>query len=97
MSAIGRALGFSMDAGEAPREKRMGMSEGDIGSIAGDTEDDTGPESKSPDSEGSEKPKATAETLAMKQFERASTTEAKVAAMKDFLEACGMTSAGSDY
>jgi len=30
-----------------------------------------------------------AEVLAMKQFERASTTEAKVQAMKDFIEACG--------
>ncbi len=34
-----------------------------------------------------------AELLAMKQFERASTTEAKVQAMKDFLEACGATGA----
>ena len=30
-----------------------------------------------------------AEVLAMKQFERATSTEAKVAALKDFLEACG--------
>ena len=39
-----------------------------------------------------EKPKASgsAEVLAMKQFDRASTPEAKVQAMKDFLEACGL-------
>ncbi len=36
-----------------------------------------------------------AELLAMKQFERASSPEAKVQAMKDFLEACGAI--GSDY
>jgi hypothetical protein len=39
-----------------------------------------------------EKPQASAsaEVLAMKQFERAATPEAKVQAMKDFLEACGL-------
>lgn len=33
---------------------------------------------------------ASAEVLAMKQFDRAPTPEAKVQAMKDFLEACGL-------
>ena len=39
----------------------------------------------------SEKPKGggSAETLAMKQFMRATTAEEKASAMKDFLEACG--------
>lgn len=34
--------------------------------------------------------KADAEVLAMKQFERAKTPEAKVEALKAFLEACGV-------
>jgi hypothetical protein len=45
------------------------------------------------DPEMLEEPKASdasAEVLAMKMFERASTPEAKVQAMKDFLEACGL-------
>lgn len=53
--------------------------------------------SEAPMSEGGEmmeeeapKASASAEVLAMKQFERASTPEAKVQAMKDFLEACGL-------
>lgn len=54
--------------------------------------DDMAPESTGePKSE--EKPKegdSTAEVLAMKQFERAGTPEAKAQAMKDFLEACGL-------
>ena len=38
----------------------------------------------------SEKPAGgSAETLAMKQFMRATTPEAKASAMRDFLEACG--------
>ncbi len=37
---------------------------------------------------------AGAEVLAMKQFKRASTPEAMAQALKDFLEACGVT--GSD-
>ena len=36
------------------------------------------------------KTSASAEILAMKQFERATTPEAKVQAMKDFLESCGL-------
>lgn len=39
-----------------------------------------------------EKPEgsSSAEVLAMKQFDRATSPEAKAQAMKDFLEACGM-------
>ncbi len=39
-----------------------------------------------------EKPKgpASAEVLAMKQFDRATSPEAKAQALKDFLEACGL-------
>lgn len=40
------------------------------------------------------KPAASAEVLAMKQFSRASTPEAKAAAMRDFLEACGCSMDG---
>ncbi len=41
------------------------------------------------DAEGETKGSASAEVLAMKQFMRADTAEAKAAAMKDFMEACG--------
>ncbi len=45
---------------------------------------------ESPVSEVPEKKvSASAEVLAMKQFMRADTAEAKAAAMRDFIEACG--------
>lgn len=69
-SKLGKALGFSMDEGDAS-----------------DMDDDTPPSVADP---LEDKPKGgSAEILAMKQFERATTTEAKVQALKDFLEACG--------
>ena len=43
-------------------------------------------ESMEPEKKGS----ASAEVLAMKQFERAKDPEAKAQALKDFLEACGL-------
>ena len=48
-------------------------------------------EEESPASESTEaKPKtASAEVLAMKQFDRATTPEARAEALKDFLSACG--------
>lgn len=51
---------------------------------------------ESPVSEVPEKKKvsASAEVLAMKQFMRADTAEAKASAMRDFLEACGATGEG---
>lgn len=58
----------------APAEDAMAMDEG-LG------ED---PMEKDP------KASASAEVLAMKQFDRATTPEMKVQAMKDFLEACGL-------
>lgn len=57
-------------------------------------------ETDAPASESTEKakPAASAEVLAMKQFTRASTPEAKAAAMRDFLEACGCTTdSGEGY
>ena len=63
--------------------KALGFLDMEEDPAADDTADEESPASK-------KEPKAaSAETLAMKQFERASTTEAKVQAMKDFLEACG--------
>lgn len=58
-----------------------------------DFSDEPEMDEEAPASEDTEPKAATAETLAMKQFERATTTEAKVQAMKDFLEACGATGA----
>jgi hypothetical protein len=63
------------DLGEgAPASDTMGMSES-----TGDAPVDDKP-----------KGTATAEVLAMKQFDRATTPEARAQALKDFLEACGL-------
>jgi len=97
-SKIGKALGFSMDSGdETPREKKLGMSEGDIpfGDTSPDEMDsdsDKG-EDASPDS-GSmtlEKDKGPMgpEEIAMKMFSRAKSPSEQVAALKAFGEACG--------
>ncbi len=59
-------------------------------------DDEEAPVSEELDVEAEVKPKektgGSAEVLAMKQFERATTPEAKVQALKDFGEACGWTS-----
>jgi len=74
MSKLGDALGF-------PKEpKAFSADEGD----ASDSEDAPASSKAKPDDKS-----GSAEMLAMKQFERASSTEAKVQAMKDFIEACG--------
>ncbi len=73
-SSIGKAIGY----GEAP---------GGPPSLMGDV--DEMDSEAGPDSAETPAP-AGAETLAMKQFERATTTEAKVQAMKDFLESLGV-------
>lgn len=89
-SKIGKALGFTMDMGETPREKHLGMGEADIP----DTSPDSSPDMSGPESESMEKPKGktSAETLAMKLFDKASDPESKVEAFKSLLEACGVTS-----
>lgn len=74
MGKLSKALGLDMDMEAPPASESMPMDEGD-------------------DELAEEKPKAdtaSAEVLAMKQFDRASTPEAKVQALKDFLEACGL-------
>ena len=91
-SKIGKALGFSMDSGESPMEKKKGMSEGDIPSIDAVPEemdsDDAAPDSgsmtvKEPSAESSP------EVMAMRLFDRATSPQAKVDALKAFGEACG--------
>lgn len=103
-SKLGKALGFSMDLGETPKEKKLGMNSSDIDSTTGGSgktpAEDQIPQSENGeevmDDEGSEKSgDASAETLAMKMFEKASTTEAKVSAFRSLLEACGVT--GGSY
>ncbi len=49
-----------------------------------DSDDDSVESKKEPDQQNK------AEVLAMKQFMRAETAEAKATAMKDFMEACGV-------
>ncbi len=44
--------------------------------------------SETPEEDAAEPGVGKAEVLAMKQFERATTTEAKAQALKDFVEAC---------
>ena len=92
---IGKALGFSMDLGETPKEKSLGINEGDLPRVdtsadEGDSDDDMGEDSVSdpkvkPDAMGPE-------VLAMRMFDRAKTPEAKVEALKAFGEACGWSS-----
>ncbi len=77
-SAIGKALGYSMDVPSA--DKAGEMDEGDS------SDEELTPASKA------EPKAASAEVLAMKQFERAKSPEAKVQALKDFLSACGYSS-----
>jgi len=93
---IGKALGFSMDLGETPREKKHSKDEGDVD--ISDEFDLSGPEDEldAPESDnmaGDEgEPKtsdSTAETLAMRMFSKATTDAGKVAALKAFGEACG--------
>ncbi len=48
------------------------------------------------DMKAEKKPAASAEVMAMRMFEKASSPEAKVAALKAFGEACGWSS-GEDY
>ena len=80
-SKLGAALGFpGLDSGSADEGD---SSDASMEPSVKDTSE------KKPDGGGS------AETMAMKMFEKASSTEAKVTAMKAFLEACGATS--SDY
>ncbi len=57
-------------------------------------EEGDGMEMSEPPASVDEAAPAGAEVLAMKQFKRASTPEAMAQALKDFLEACGVT--GSD-
>lgn len=74
MGKLSKALGLDMPSDEAPASDAGLSDEGD-------------------ESDMLEKPKAdsgSAEILAMKQFERAADPAAKVQAMKDFLEACGL-------
>jgi hypothetical protein len=59
-----------------------------LGYSMGDSEEEA-PMSETPVKEAP-KASASAEVLAMKQFDRAKDPEAKVQAMKDFLEACGL-------
>lgn len=97
---IGKALGFSMDLGETPREKKLGMDSGDIPSIdaepaVDDSDSDMGEDSESGIRHEATKGPASAEEMAMSMFEKASTPAGKVAAMKGFLEACGLT--GGSY
>lgn len=95
-SKIGKALGFSMDSGESPREKKMGMNEGDLpsvdthpGDMDSDSEmgDDSAPDSGSMTDEpkGPQGP----EEIAMKMFSRAKSPSEQAAALKAFGEACG--------
>jgi hypothetical protein len=85
------------------RRAKQGFNESDISAIVeGDgphpvggqpDDDDEAPVSESgEDPMASDEPEGTgsAEVLAMKQFGRATTPEAKVAALKDFLEALGV-------
>lgn len=94
---IGKALGFSMDSGESPREKKMGMSEGDIPSVdaypaEGDSDSEMG-EDSAPDSGSmkADEPKGPQgpEEIAMKMFSRAKSPSEQAAALKAFGEACG--------
>ncbi len=62
------------------------MSGGDDSS----DESDSGPKSEKTEGSGS------AEVLAMKQFMRATTPDAKASALKDFLEACGCSMSGGE-
>jgi hypothetical protein len=84
---VGKALGFSMDLGETPREKELGVGTEDVEAVVDGAED--------PLAEGLEMAEeeapvaASAEVMAMKMFERAKTPEAKVDALKAFGEACG--------
>ena len=90
---IGKALGFSMDLGETPREKpSTDESDADVS----DEFDLSGPEDELDAPEGDDmaegEPKtsdSTAETLAMRMFSKATTDAGKVAALKAFGEACG--------
>ena len=96
---IGKALGFSMDLGETPREKKHSKNESDAD--ISDEFDLSGPEDEldAPESMGDnvalgdeDEPKtsdSTAETLAMRMFSKATTDAGKVAALKAFGEACG--------
>lgn len=78
MSKLGDALGFASPKGLKGAETPA-MDEGD----GSDTD------SLTPASEKTEPKGGTAEILAMRQFDRATTPEAKVQALKDFGEACG--------
>lgn len=64
----------------------MGMGGADASSMS----DDAGMDEMPMMDEEAPVADASAEVLAMKQFDRAPTPEAKVQAMKDFLEACGL-------
>jgi hypothetical protein len=71
---------------------------GKLGDVLGfDAAAEVAPEENlATESVAEEKPKGgSAEVMAMKMFSKASSPEAKVAAMKAFLEACGAI--GSDY
>ena len=66
---------------------------GKLSEALGMSMDDAGedmPVSESTEDAGDKPKVASAEVLAMKQFDRASTPEAKAQALKDFLEACGL-------
>jgi hypothetical protein len=100
-SKIGKALGYSMDLGETPREKKLGINDGNLPKVDAypaemDSDSDAGEDANGPDSsmeDGPEsmkdEPKADAEVMAMRLFEKAKSPEAKVDALKAFLEACG--------
>lgn len=93
-SKIGKALGFSMDLG---KPKGPSIDEDMDETLTGEGIDDAlpdEPEMSGPESSGEPKG-GSAEVLAMKQFERATSPEAKVQALKDFGEACGWTSGPS--
>jgi hypothetical protein len=95
-SKIGKALGYSMDSGESPREKSLGMNDGDIPSVDKapaemDSDSDMGEDSEPMEKDAGR----TAELLAMKQFQSAASPEDAVSAMKNFLEACGMAGGAS--
>lgn len=73
--------------------KALGFDMG--GMPGGDAEDSSDALDEAPASAKEPKAGLSAETMAMKMFEKASTPEAKVTAFKALLEACGV--GGSDY
>ena len=105
MSKVGKALGFSMDKEDNAQMSTKGYNDSDIDKTAGLSLGDEGGGDESPassmgDPSDGMKPKddmmsAGPEVLAMKMFEKASTPEAKVEALKAFGEACGWTGGGS--